>query len=115
LHRTTICVNATTILKQTERFYPFPGASRKIPPYKFGSKFVEEGLANDPSYSETLTQPDPTHQIKDISMFESPATKWNSVGNGIFYNPHMIIGTGRSSTVYKGKTDIRSQTVIGPF
>jgi hypothetical protein len=93
-------------VQQTKSFDQFLGASRKMPPNTFGSEFVEEGLAKGPSYSETLTTLEPTQQIQHISISESQAIKWSSVGKGIFYNPQKIIGNGRSSTVFEGKTDI---------
>jgi hypothetical protein len=99
----------SSIVQQTKSFDQFPGISTKIHPNSFGSKIVEEGLAKDPSYLEALTKQVPTQQIKNISMSESRAIKWSSVGKGIFYNPQIIIGNGRSSTVFEGKIDIRSQ------
>jgi hypothetical protein len=91
----------SSIVQETN-FDQCPGTSKKMHPNTSRSQFVEEGLAKDPSYSETLTKLEPTQQIKNISMSESPAIKWSSVGNGIFYNPQIIIGNGRSSTVFEG-------------
>jgi hypothetical protein len=86
-----------------------------MPLNTFASYFAEDGLAKDPSYSETLAHLNLRKQIKNISMSESRAIKWSSVGKGIFYNPQKIIGNGRSSTVFEGKTDIRSEPLSDLF
>jgi hypothetical protein len=104
-----------SIVQQTSRFDQFPGPSKGMPPNTFGSSFAEDGQAKDPSYSEALKKLDLTKQIKNISMSESRAIKWSSVGKGIFYNPQIIIGNGRSSNVFEGKTDIRSQPLSDLF